>query len=152
MDELPGEFKPNIYPVMYWALAYGVIAGVILLVVYLLSQYITVIWFPVFLIGLVWGGYRNYIKQKQSYLSGQGMEYKPQSPMAEFRAATQDIMNASREMMAEQQAEDAAAIQAEEDALAAEEAQYTQETPPPEEPYQDDPQQPPRPPQQPPVV
>lgn len=150
MDGPTGEYKPNIYPIMYWALAYGVIAGVILLVVYLLSQYITVIWFPVFLIGLIWGGYRNYIKQKQAYLSGQGMAYTPQSPMAEFREAARDVYTASQEMMAEQQAEDVAAAEAEQaefDAQnnVAEEAAFTDEQTP------DDQQRPPTPPQ-PPVV
>lgn len=149
MDGPPNEFKPNIYPVMYWALAYGVIAGVILFVVYMLSQYITVIWFPVFLAGLIWGGYRNYIKQKQGYLSGQGMAYTPQSPMAEFREAARDVMTASREMMAEQQAEDLAAAQAEQEAyeaeLAAQQGQLPPEetTPPEQRPPQVPPQQPP---------
>lgn len=129
MEGSPSEYKPNIYPIMYWALAYGVIAGVILLVVYLLSRYITVIWFPVFLVGLIWGGYRNYTKQKQTYLANQGMQYKPQSAMAEFKEAARDVMNASREMMAEQQAEDEAARLAEEQALAAEQPLADQEYP-----------------------
>lgn len=95
-------FKPNIYPVMYWALAYGVIAGAILFVVYLLSRYITIVWFPVFLAGVVWGGYRNYKKQKNFWHTSQGMPPVKKSAMDEFKEAVGDIVSASQEMMAEQ--------------------------------------------------
>jgi hypothetical protein len=100
---MPTQYKPNIYPIMYWALAYGVIAGAILFIVFLLSQYITVIWFPVFLAGLIWGGWRNYKKQKGQWQASHGVAPQPGSPIQEFKEAASDILDASREMMAEQQ-------------------------------------------------
>ena len=54
-----GQFKPNVYPIMYWALVYGVLAGVVLFIVFLLSRYITIIWFPVFVVGLLLVGFRK---------------------------------------------------------------------------------------------
>lgn len=97
-------FKPNIYPVMYWALVYGVLAGVLLFVIYLLQQYITIIWFPIFLVGLVLGGFRNYKKQKTAWLHGQGMTVGPTSFASEIREAVSDITVASQEMIAEERA------------------------------------------------
>lgn len=102
------EFKPNIYPVIYWALAYGVIAGFLLFLIYLLSRYITVVWFPVFLVGLVWGGLRNYRKQKRVWSQQSGVPITPKSPMEEFREAVSDVVDASRDMVAQQRAEDEA--------------------------------------------
>lgn len=91
-------FKPNMYPIMYWALAYGVIAGLLLLLVFLLSQYITIVWLPVFLTGLVLGGYRNYQKQKnQAGIAGNS------SAMNEFRQAVADIASASQGLMNQDQ-------------------------------------------------
>ena len=90
-------FKPNIYPIMYWGLLYGLVAGFALLALYFLSQFITILWFPVFLAGLVLGGYRNYQRQKR----GAGAETAT-SPMEEFKSAAQDIAAATREMMQEQ--------------------------------------------------
>lgn len=104
-------FKPNIYPVMYWALAYGVAAGVLLFVVYLLSQFITLIWFPVFLVGLAFGAFRNYQNQRRAFEQNQGIPTQAKPVMQEFREAVVDIANASQEMVAQQQAEDAAAAQ-----------------------------------------
>ena len=101
------EFKPNIYPVIYWGLAYGVIAGLLLFLVALLARYITLVWFPVFLAGLVWGGYRNYKKQKNAWATQSGASVTPKSPMEEFKEAVRDVADASREMVAEQRAEDA---------------------------------------------
>lgn len=102
------DFKPNIYPIMYWALAYGAAAGVGLFLLQLLSRYIGVVWVPVFLAGLVWGGYKNYKRQKTAWRVGVGVSAQPQSALNEFREAAKDVFNASRDMMAEQQAEDAA--------------------------------------------
>lgn len=111
MEQQPGQFKPNMYPLMYWALAFGAISGVALFLMYLLSQFITIVWFPVFLAGLVWGGYRNYKQQKEAWVKGTGTSAMPQSPMQEFRQAVGDVVNASRQMMAEQRAEDQALSQ-----------------------------------------
>lgn len=107
------EFKPNIYPIMYWALAYGVLAGVLLFVVFMLSRFITVIWFPVFLAGLIWGGFRNYRKQRSDFERSQGQAPQARPVMQEFREAVADIAVAGQEMMAEQAAEDAAQQQPE---------------------------------------
>lgn len=103
---MAAEFKPNIYPIIYWALAYGVIAGFLLFLIFLLSRYITIVWFPVFLVGLVWGAYRNYKKQKQVWSKTSGVPITPKSPMQEFREAVSDVVDASRDMVAEQRAED----------------------------------------------
>jgi hypothetical protein len=109
------DFKPNIYPVMYWALAYGAVAGVALFIMFLLSRFVTVIWFPVFLVGFVWGGYRNYQKQKAAYHANSGVAPVAQSPVNEFRQAVADVANATQDMMASQTQE-----QAEEDLQQAE--------------------------------
>lgn len=106
------DFKPNIYPVIYWGLAYGVVAGLLLFLVALLARYITLVWFPVFLAGLIWGGYRNYKKQKQAWATQSGTPVTPKSPMEEFKEAVRDVADASREMVAEQRAEDAAYAEA----------------------------------------
>ncbi|HLD08498.1 MAG TPA: hypothetical protein VJB68_00460 [Methylophilaceae bacterium] len=100
-DSLPptAEFKPNIYPIMYWALAFGAAAGVLLFVIYLLSQFIGLAWFPVFMAGLIWGGYRNYQKQKKEWATAVGTTPTAGSPMAEFRQAASDIAAASRELL-----------------------------------------------------
>jgi hypothetical protein len=92
------DFKPNIYPIMYWALAFGVVAGLLLFLINLLSQYITIVWFPVFLAGLIWGGYRNYQIQKKNWQSSSGQPATPQSPMNEFKQAVADITEASKEV------------------------------------------------------
>jgi len=91
-------FKPNIYPVMYWSLAYGVAAGVLLFVLNLLSSFITIIWFPVFLCGLIWGGWRNYKKQKNTWETSTGTAATSQGVMGEFREAVTDIAGASQEL------------------------------------------------------
>lgn len=93
------DFKPNIYPIMYWALAFGAAAGVLLFVLFLLSQAINIAWFPVFLAGLVYGGYRNYKKQKQAWAAASGMPVATGSPMDEFRQAARDITSASRDLL-----------------------------------------------------
>jgi hypothetical protein len=92
------DFKPNLYPIMYWALLYGLAAGLLLFAVFLLSQFVTVVWFPVFVAGVIWGGYRNYQKQKRASGAGQGTA---QRPLDEFKEAAQDIISATREMMTE---------------------------------------------------
>ena len=109
-------FKPNIYPILYWAIAYGVIAGVLLLLLLLLSRFITLVWFPVFLVGLVWGGYRNYKKQKRIWSTQTGVPIAPKNPMEEFREAVSDVVDASREMVAQHRAEDAEIAAAETEA------------------------------------
>lgn len=120
---MAGEFKPNIYPIMYWALAYGLAAGFLLFLVYLLSRYITLFWFPVFAAGLIWGGFRNYKKQKKAWAQQTGAPVTAGTPMQEFREAVSDVVQASREMAAEQRAEEVAAI-------AQVEAEATEEVPP----------------------
>lgn len=127
---MPAEFKPNIYPIIYWALAYGVIAGFLLFLVYILSRYITLVWFPVFLVGLVWGGYRNYKKQKKIWSTQAGVPLAAKPPMQEFREAISDVTDAAREMVAEQRAEDAAIAEAEA-AAQTEAAAGAEETPAP---------------------
>lgn len=116
------EFKPNIYPIIYWALAYGAIAGFLLFLMYLLARYVTIIWFPVFLVGLIWGGFRNYQKQKKMWATTAGVPLTPKTPVQEFREAVSDVTDAAREMVAQQHAEDAAAIQAEAEAIAEEQS------------------------------
>ncbi|MDZ4225322.1 MAG: hypothetical protein U1C49_00585, partial [Candidatus Andersenbacteria bacterium] len=96
------EFKPNIYPVMYWALAYGVVAGLLLFLLSVLSQFLTLVWFPVFLAGLIWGGYRNYQKQRSEWRQNTGTPATAQSPVNEFKSAVQDIAAASRELMSQE--------------------------------------------------
>jgi hypothetical protein len=98
----PQEFKPNIYPIMYWALAFGAVAGVLLFLIGILDQFISLIWFPVFLAGLIWGGYRNYLKQKQAWRSNLGIVPTPGSPLSEFKEAIRDVTDASRELIAQE--------------------------------------------------
>lgn len=93
-----GQFKPNIYPIMYWALAFGATAGVLLFLLNVLSQFIAIAWFPVFLAGLIWGGYRNYQKQKKQWQVSAGAVTTSQSPVNEFRQAFSDIAQASRDV------------------------------------------------------
>lgn len=116
------EFKPNIYPIMYWGLMYGLIAGFVLFLLFILSRYITLLWFPVFLAGVMWGGYRNYRKQKNE--AGHAGT-TPKSPIEEFKEAARDIVGATREMIAEQarETEQAEEGEAAEDAAGAEEVE-----------------------------
>jgi hypothetical protein len=130
------EFKPNIYPIIYWALAYGVVAGFVLFLMFLLARYITIVWFPVFLVGLAWGGFRNYRKQKRMWSTQSGVPLTPKSPIQEFREAVSDVTDAAREMVAQQRAEDAAIAEQEaqeqaalEDEIAAQEAQNSLQPP-----------------------
>lgn len=92
------SFKPNIYPIIYWALAFGVTAGVALFILQLLANYITIVWFPVFILGLAWGAYRNYQQQKKAWQTRAGVPATPQSPGAEIRQAVKDIADASKEL------------------------------------------------------
>jgi hypothetical protein len=102
------DFKPQIMPVLYWALAYGALAGFVLFLLNLLAAYVTVVWFPVFLIGVVFGGWRNYKRQKsRSYAQG-GTVPLPQTLAAEFREAASDIAAASRDLLQQNAKEEAA--------------------------------------------
>lgn len=92
------EFKPNIYPVIFWALAFGLAAGFLLFVVNLLSQYITVVWFPVFLAGLIWGGWRNYQVQRKEWEKGASVSPEVQSMQTQIRQAVTNIADASKEL------------------------------------------------------
>lgn len=112
------DFKPNLYPIMYWAIAYGAIAGIALFLLNVLSAFIGVLWAPVFLVGLVWGGYRQYQRQKAGWRMGQGVPATKNSPVEEFKQAVGDVVNASREMLAQN---------AEEDAIQAAQAQQQEE-------------------------
>lgn len=118
------EFKPNIYPIMYWGLMYGLIAGFVLFLLFILSRYITLLWFPVFLVGVMWGGYRNYRKQKNE--AGHAGT-TPKSPIEEFKEAARDIVGATREMIAEQARETEQATPETEEATAETEASPAEE-------------------------
>lgn len=102
------EFKPNIMPLMYWALAYGAAAGVILFILYLLSSFITIVWFPVFLVGVIWGGWRNYQQQKKQWYSQTGVVPEKRGAMEEFRQAASDIAVSSQELLNQNAAENEA--------------------------------------------
>lgn len=84
---------------MYWALAFGSAAAVLLFVLFLLSRVIAFAWVPVFLTGLIWGGYRNYKKQKQDWANTAGVVPVVLSPLDEFRQAASDVAQASRDLM-----------------------------------------------------
>jgi len=101
------DFKPNIYPIIYWGLLFGLIAGFILFVLNILSQFITILWFPVFLGGVIWGGYRNYQKQRHDFSQAAGQPLKPKPVLEEFKDAAHDIVDASREMLAEERQREA---------------------------------------------
>lgn len=98
-----GQFKPNIYPIIYWGLVFGVCAGLLMFAMFLLSQFVNFIWFPVFLAGLLWGGYRNYQQQKRTWQQNAGgVVVGP--PLEEIKAAAREIVAATREMMRERTA------------------------------------------------
>ena len=84
---------------MYWALAYGAAAGILLFILYVLSNFITIVWFPVFLAGVVWGGWRNYQQQKTRWYAQAGVPAPQRSPMEEFRQAASDIAASSQELL-----------------------------------------------------
>ncbi len=86
-------------PLMYWALAYGAAAGVLLFILYLLSNFITLVWFPVFLVGVIWGGWRNYQQQKKRWYAQAGVPVPQQSAMEEFKQAAADIATSSQELL-----------------------------------------------------
>lgn len=126
------DFKPNIYPIMYWAIAYGAIAGIALFLLNVLSAFIGVLWAPVFLVGLVWGGYRQYQKQKAGWRMGQGIPAAKNSPVEEFKQAVGDVINASREMLTQNAAEEAQQVMqqqqaAEQELIQQDELQQTEE-------------------------
>lgn len=93
------EFKPNVMPLMYWALAFGAAAGILLFILYLLSEYILIFWVPVFLVGMAWGGWRNYQQQKKRWYTQVGAVAPTQTITQEFREAASDIANVSREFL-----------------------------------------------------
>lgn len=95
------EFKPNVYQVMYWALAYGAATGLILFLLQLMASYITVFWVFVVLAGMVLGAYRNYTKQKEQWQTHNGQSVAKGTPWQELQAAASDIASASQELMAE---------------------------------------------------
>lgn len=100
------EFKPNIYPIIFWALAFGLAAGFLLFIVNILSQYITLVWFPVFLAGLIWGGWRNYQVQKKAWEEGASVTPEVQSMQSQIRQAVTDIADASRELFNQEEQEE----------------------------------------------
>ena len=63
------------------------------------SAYIGMVWFPIFMVGLVWGGYRNYQMQKARWYQQAGQPTPTQSPLQEFKQAVTDIADASKELM-----------------------------------------------------
>lgn len=111
------EYKPNIYPIMYWALVYGIIAAAALFAVHLLAGFIALIWFPVFLAGIIWGGYRKYEQDKAAWAQSNSAapgnaSGVPVSPMEEFKNAARDIAKAGQEMITRQAIEDIVVEQA----------------------------------------
>jgi FtsZ-interacting cell division protein ZipA len=120
------EFKPNIYPIMYWALLYGALSALGLFVVYLLASFITILWFPVFLAGLIWGGFRKYKQDKAAWMKDAGITSTPKSAVEEFKDAARDIADASREMAARHAQEDAQAAQQALEQESAAQAEQTQ--------------------------
>lgn len=92
------EFKLQIMPIMFWSLAYGATAGMLLFIVFLLSTYILIVWFPVFLVGVLWGAWRNYQQQKKRWYTQADMPPAQQSITQELRQAASDIASASREL------------------------------------------------------
>jgi hypothetical protein len=125
------DFKPNIYPIMYWAIAYGAMAGIALFLLNILSQFLGALWAPVFLVGLVWGGYRQYQRQKAAWRAGRGISATPTSAVDEFKQAVGDVVNASREMLAENRAQDEAQSQAAAEQELAEQQEIDQNQQPP---------------------
>jgi hypothetical protein len=103
---MEGKFQPDIYPIMYWGIAYGAIAGVALFILFLLARFITLVWFPVFLAGLIYGGYRNYQKQKLAWHTATGTPVTPASPMDEFKEAASDIYEASQNLATQEAVEE----------------------------------------------
>lgn len=104
------EFKPNIYPIMYWAILYGVMAAIALLLFKLIADYLTFLWFPVFLGGMIWGGYRKYKQDKKAWMTGKGIVGTSKSAVEEFKDAARDIAQASQEMVSRHAQEDAEAV------------------------------------------
>lgn len=100
------EFKPQIMPIMFWSLAYGAAAGILLFILFLLSRYITIVWFPVFLAGVIWGAWRNYQQQKKQAYAQAGEAPPPQSFASEFRQAASDIAVASQDLLNQEAAEE----------------------------------------------
>ncbi len=117
----PIAYKPNIYPIIYWAILYGAIAALALVALTMLASFITVLWFPVFLAGLIWGGFRKYKQDKAAWMQGKGLVGTSKSPVEEFKDAARDIAQASRDMVQRHAQEDATVAaeqaQAQEDAL-----------------------------------
>ncbi len=121
-ETLKNEYKPNIYPIMYWALLYGALSALALFVLKILSDFITILWFPVFLAGLVWGGFRKYKQDKTAWMQGKGIVGTQKSAVDEFKDAARDITLATQEMVSRHAQEDAKAV------VAAQEAQTQQDT------------------------
>ena len=115
---------------MYWGLAYGLAAAIVLMLINFLAELIGFFSFFVFLAGLIWGGYRNYLKQKRTFETGAGVTSGPQSPVQEFKQAVGDIAEASQELFQQEQQ-----IPGEQPAA-------------PQEPTYEEPPQAPQPPQQ----
>ncbi len=131
------DYKPNLYPIMYWAILYGVIAALALLALKLLSDYITVLWFPVFLAGLIWGGFRKYKQDKAIWMQGRGIVSTKKSAIEEFKDAAKDITQATQEMVTRHAQEDAVAVQvAQEAEVAQQELAIQDEVALPESPEQ----------------
>ena len=96
---------------MYWALVYGIIAASVLLLIKILADFINIIWFFVFLAGLIWGGFRKYKQDKAAWMQGSGIKSTSKSAKEEFKEAARDIAQAGKEMIAKQVQENAQAAQ-----------------------------------------
>ncbi len=98
------QYKPNLYPIIYWAILYGVITTLALFALTMLASFIGILWFPIFLAGLIWGGYRRYEKDKKDWMHGQGIVGTSKAPLEEFKDATRDIAQATQDMIAKHKA------------------------------------------------
>ena len=96
------QFKPNIYPVIWWGLLYGVIFTLVLYILVLVAQHITVLWFPFFLLGLLYGSFRQYTKQRDIFYASKGQKVRGGSFMDEVKEAARDISDAGREVFHEE--------------------------------------------------
>lgn len=93
------QFKPNIMPIFYWALAYGSAAGILMSLMKIMAKYLTWAWLPVFLASLIWGGWRSWRQQRQQWYAQTNEKPPAQSVAEEIRQAASDMAQASQDML-----------------------------------------------------
>lgn len=86
-------------PIFYWALAYGAAAGILMSLVAIMAKYLTLAWLPVFLAGLIWGGWRSWRQQRQQWYAQENVTPPAQSVAEEIRQAALDMAQASQELL-----------------------------------------------------